>query len=81
MELKHTVALMNSDDYKERFKAEYHQLKIRCEKLADLMYRYAQNELDFELSCPADLLTAQLGAMNAYLLFLKQRAAIEGITI
>ena len=81
MELKDTVQMMCSEDYKERFKAEYHQLKIRCEKLADLMYRYAQNKLDFELSCPADLLTAQLGTMNAYLLFLKQRAAIEGIEL
>ena len=32
-ELKETVAMMNSADYKERFKAEYHQTKIRYEKL------------------------------------------------
>lgn len=81
MELKDTVQMMCNEDYKERFKAEYHQLKIRCDKLADLMCRYSKNELDFELSCPADLLIAQLGTMNAYLLFLKQRAAIEGIPI
>ena len=29
MELKDTVDLMLSTDYKERFKAEYYQLKIR----------------------------------------------------
>lgn len=29
MELKDTVELMNSDDYKDRFKAEYYQTKIR----------------------------------------------------
>ena len=29
MELKDTVALMESDDYKDRFKAEYYQTKIR----------------------------------------------------
>ena len=81
MKLKDTTQMMCSEDYKERFKAEYHQLKIRCDKLADLMYRYAQNKLDIELSCPADLLIAQLGTMNAYLLFLKQRAEIEGIPI
>lgn len=81
MELKDTTQMMCSEDYKERFKAEYHQLEIRCSKLADLMCRYAQNKLDFELSCPVDLLTAQLGTMNAYLLFLKQRAAIEGIEL
>lgn len=29
MELKDTVEMMLSADYKERFKAEYYQLKIR----------------------------------------------------
>lgn len=33
MELMETVVLMCSADYKERFKAEYFQLKIRYEKL------------------------------------------------
>ena len=33
MELKDTVELMNSKDYKERFKAEYLQAKIRYDKL------------------------------------------------
>ena len=32
-ELKEKVELMNSEDYKERFVAEYHQVKIRYEKL------------------------------------------------
>jgi hypothetical protein len=31
--LNETVTMMNSADYKERFKAEYHQTKIRHEKL------------------------------------------------
>lgn len=31
--LNETVTMMNSADYKERFKAEYHQTKIRYEKL------------------------------------------------
>ena len=30
MNLQDTVALMNSADYKERFKAEYYQLATRC---------------------------------------------------
>ena len=29
MELKDTIALMQSDDYKDRFKAEHFQTKIR----------------------------------------------------
>lgn len=33
MELKDTVEMMTSSDYKERFKAEYYQLKLRYNKL------------------------------------------------
>ena len=33
MELKDTINLMSSTDYKERFKAEYLQAKIRYDKL------------------------------------------------
>ena len=29
MKLQDTMSMMVSDDYKERFKAEYYQLKIR----------------------------------------------------
>lgn len=32
MELRDTAEMMNSADYKERFKAEYYQLKIRYGK-------------------------------------------------
>lgn len=34
MELKDTIKLMTSEDYKERFAAEYLQTKIRYEKTA-----------------------------------------------
>lgn len=33
MKLIETVEMMNSTDYKERFRAEYFQLKIRIESL------------------------------------------------
>lgn len=32
-ELRDTVEMMNSGDYKERFKAEYYQVVIRYQKL------------------------------------------------
>ena len=35
-ELKDTVELMQSEDYKKRFKAEYYQLEIRLDKLTDI---------------------------------------------
>lgn len=38
MELKDTVNMMLSDDYKERFKAEYIQEKIRAVKLENLKH-------------------------------------------
>lgn len=37
MELKDTVEMMNSGDYRERFKAEYHQLKIRANSLQKML--------------------------------------------
>lgn len=37
MELKDTIDLMNSSDYKDRFKAEYWQVKIRLEKLRKMI--------------------------------------------
>ena len=33
MELNETIEMMTSNDYKERFKAEFYQLKIRICKL------------------------------------------------
>ena len=37
MELKDTIELMQSEDYKDRFKAEYFQLKIRYDKLKAML--------------------------------------------
>ena len=39
MELKDTVEMMNSSDYKERFKAEYYQTRIRYEKLHSMLIK------------------------------------------
>ena len=39
MELKDTIKLMNSDDYKDRFKAEYYQTKIRYDKLHQMLIK------------------------------------------
>ena len=45
MELKDTISLMQSADYKERFKAEYHQLVIRYKKLKAMLEDWDQGEL------------------------------------
>lgn len=38
--LNETIKLMNSKDYKDRFRAEYYQLKIRYEKLHKMVVKY-----------------------------------------
>ncbi len=81
MELKDTVEMMNSSDYKERFKAEYHQTKIRYEKLRNMIVRYEAGTLDFTPTCPLNLLKSQNAAMGNYLYCLEVRAEMEGIKL
>lgn len=81
MELKDTIEMMNSADYKERFKAEYYQTKIRYEKLHKMVVKYEAGTLDFTPNCPLDLLKNQKAAMGGYLYNLEIRAEIEGIEL
>ncbi len=81
MELKDTIPMMENADYKERFKAEYCQLGIRIGKLEAMLAKWAAGKLDFQPSCPYDLLEAQLNTMKTYLYFLRERARIEGIEL
>ena len=80
-ELKDTIEMMNSPDYKERFKAEYYQLKLRIDKLHRMCVKYATGELDFEPACSFELLTEQELHMRNYLHCLEVRAEIEGIAL
>ena len=81
MELRDTVDMMQSADYKERFKAEYYQLETRIYKLTGMVSSYETGTLDFTPSCPLDLLEMQLNAMKVYAYALRQRAEIEGIEL
>lgn len=72
---------MVSEDYKERFKAEYLQLKIRIDGLYNMLSKYKEGTLTFKPSCSYDLLDKQLFAMQMYLLLLEERAEIEGIEL
>lgn len=81
MELKDTIDLMNSDDYKERFKAEYLQTKIRYDKLCDMLIKLDAGTLDFEPTCSRIVLFKQKRAMDDYLNALKIRAEVEGIAL
>lgn len=88
--LMDTVNLMNSADYRDRFVAEYIQLKIRYERLKDFNTRIEasvrtsglDNGVDEpEHDCPAGLLRAQQSAMGGYLHLLEVRAKIEDIDL
>lgn len=85
MELKETVELMNSEDYKERFVAEYHQVKIRYEKLKNFCNKIeVETMLGKEVTkhdCPLELLREQQKYMGLYLSVLEKRALIESIVL
>lgn len=81
MDLNDTIELMSSSDYKERFKAEYLQTKIRYDKLHRMIVKYEAKTLDFEPSCPIELLKSQASAMGNYLYALEVRAEIEKIDL
>ena len=52
--LNETVAMMKSADYKERFKAEYHQTKIRYEKLKAFNNKIEASERTSYMPFPCD---------------------------
>lgn len=81
MDLKDTVELMNSEDYKERFKAEYLQAKIRYDKLDAMTVKYEAGTLNFTPSCPLELLKEQKKYMGNYIRTLRIRAEIEKIDL
>ena len=81
MELRDTIELMNSPDYKERFKAEYMQTKIRYDKLDAMTVKYEAGTLNFKPTCSLELLKEQKKHMGNYIRCLKIRAEIEGIEL
>ena len=81
MELKDTIEMMNSADYKERFRAEYYQTKIRYEKLHKMTVKYEAGTLNFTPTCSLELLKKQKSFMGQYLNCLEVRAEIEGIEL
>ena len=79
MQLKDTVEMMNSEDFKERFKAEYYQLSLRLYGLTSMLYKWKNNMLDFEPKCSKETLENQIIFMQGYLDILRLRAEIEEI--
>lgn len=81
MKLIDTVEMMSSADYKERFRAEYLQLKIRMTGLCNMLKKYKEGTLAFTPSCSYDLLNGQFKAMDTYASYLEERAEIECIDL
>lgn len=81
MELKDTVEMMTSNDYKERFIAEYCQIKIRYEKLKCMLEKWDEGILEFTPTCPRCTFGLQISAMENYLAILEARAVMESIAL
>lgn len=90
MLLENTSNMMISGNYKERFKAEYHQTKIRYEKLktfnnkieAAISTRHEEKPIEMpKHDCPLELLRSQQRVMGEYLHILEVRAVIEDIDL
>ena len=81
MELKDTSKLMESGDYKERFKAEYYQNVIRYRKLSAMLEKWDNGTLEFNPTCPRSTYNIQVKAMTDYIAILEARAVMEGIVL
>ena len=81
IELKDTVKMMESPDYKERFQAEFHQLNTRLHKLIDMVNKWDAGTLNFTPTCPRDIYDRQISAMSEYHNTLLVRAKLEGVDL
>lgn len=85
-DLQETVEPMLSDDYKNRFVAEYCQTAIRYERLKKFCDRIELAEVHGvgiapEHDCPLSLLREQQKYMGMYLGVLEKRAIVEEIPL
>ena len=86
VELKDTVQDMLSNNYKDRFVAEYWQTKIRYEKLKNFCDKIEAYELHncgrpIQHDVPLYILRDQQSDMGKYLHWLQVRAIIEKIDL
>lgn len=79
--LAETIPLMISTDYKERFIAEYKQLKNRLAGLSKMLNKWDKGELSFTPPCRRTIYDLQLKAMMDYKYILDKRAEIESIDL
>lgn len=80
-ELRDTIEMMNSENYKERFKAEYYQVVIRYQKLKSMLNKWDNDQLEFAPTCPRSTYNMQITAMTDYIAVLEARAVMEGVEL
>ena len=80
-ELAATAEGMVSADYKDRFVAEYIQVKNRYNGLMKMVEQWDGGSLPFTPTCPRETYNFQLRAMKDYMDILVVRAKIEGIEL
>lgn len=81
MELADTAEMMMSEDYKERFRAEYGQVAIRHQELKAMLEKWDKGELNFTPTCPRSTYDLQIKAMADYIAVLEARAVMEDILL
>lgn len=81
--LRETGVLMNSNDYKERFVAEYRQLQIRYNKLSKHLDNITNciEDKEFNVIAPIEIYYDQLSYMLGYIKTLEKRAKFENINL
>lgn len=80
-EIREIAHLLISDDYKQRFVGEYWELRLRIEKLEDMLRKEKLGVLGFKPDCPIGILRDQATLMHSYLEILEQRAIYEKIDL
>ena len=79
--LKDTCDMMTSENYKDRFRAEYMQLVIRYRKLKAMLDNWDSGDLNFTPTCPRSTYNMQIRAMADYIAVLEARAVMEGVDL
>lgn len=78
---KCNVCACKVEAWKERMREEYWFVKNKYDKLRKMLIKYEADTLEFEPTCPIELLVEQLEAMGDYLHILEIRAEIEGVNL
>lgn len=73
--------MINSKDYKIKFKEEYALVKKRIESLELTIKTHKYNPDEYKIPCPLGFLETQLHSLKGYRSILELRAEIEDIKI